>query len=114
MKLLVETTGPFLVYTALPEQSVEADRPGVVTPTSFINRAMADGRLTMLAQLADTATDADFLETWVSADGDRTLAVESYISQHPYDDAAKQVDVAKAADATTKPRGGRSKKEVEA
>ena len=88
MKLLVETTGPFMVYLPAVEQIVEADRPGVVTPSAFMNIASTDGRLRVLHQLADTASDAEFLETLQDSKGDKKLAVEAYASMHPYDDVA--------------------------
>jgi hypothetical protein len=63
MKLIVETTGGFQVYNpGAFEQFARADRPCVVQQTQFINTHIGNGRLNVLHQVADTATDEELVE----------------------------------------------------
>lgn len=56
MKLLVETTGDFMLHDTIGRQQVEAFRPCVVNGTSFIE-SHRGGKLKILEQLAEDASD---------------------------------------------------------
>lgn len=81
-KIIVKTTGPFLYMDSNVEQTVEAHRPTVVSPTSFIDDKVREKKITVLSEgLPDTANDEDFLKTYVASDRNEKLAVKAYIAE---------------------------------
>lgn len=79
MKYLVETSGPFMLIDISVEAEIQADRPTIVAPTSFLMAAASRGQLRILRNdLPDEADDVEFSAFW-SADTD--LAVEAYLSK---------------------------------
>lgn len=101
MKLIAETTGPFQLYAYSPEQFVQAHRPSVVRSTAFINQHMAAKRCLVLAQVNDEATDEEFARYLAEAQGDKDLAIQSFVSAFPVD--------AKAEAEVEAPKKGRRK-----
>jgi hypothetical protein len=81
MKVLVETTGDFMLMDTTGGQYVAPDRPSVVTNTSFIGGRVIQEFLTILGKVTDDATDEQFLEYFVESKGDSNLAVESFLSK---------------------------------
>lgn len=57
MKLLVQTKGNYALHDLIGRQTVQAYRPCVVTNNAFIEAHRA-GKLEILEELADEATDA--------------------------------------------------------
>ena len=81
MKLLAETTGPFGLIDLATGHTLNANRPSVVTRTGFVDARIALGQIVKVADVPDEATDDDFEGYWISCDGDRELAVASYLSK---------------------------------
>lgn len=88
MKLVVKTTGQFQVYSVAPEQFVKAGRPTVVRPSAFIQSNIGAGRLVVLGQVTDAATDLE-LQAMIKENG-ADLAVASFLSMHAIDPDAPQ------------------------
>lgn len=82
MKLLVETTGQFMLIVPGSRDEISAHRPSVVSPSSFVNQRAAVGQLSTLGQVADEATDAEFGRYWHDS-GDRDLAISSFLEAFP-------------------------------
>jgi len=80
MKLLLETTGDFMLMDRSQDISIEADRPAVVSNTPFIEARLGMGNLRVLGQLNDEATDEEFKQYLRDCVGDVALAVESFLS----------------------------------
>jgi hypothetical protein len=78
MKLLVETTGDFQIYSGAPEQWARYNRPSVVKNTNFIQIQIANKNLTILHELPEEASDDDFAKALIACKGDKALAVASY------------------------------------
>lgn len=83
MKLIVESVDDRQVYVPEPDQWVHSDRPSVIFPSIFMDGFIGKGAVKILAQVADTASDADFVDAWKSAKGDKALAVAAYAAEHP-------------------------------
>jgi hypothetical protein len=77
--LLVETLGRFMLLD--PNNLVEIRSKGytVVPFTNFVD-AMRGDRLTVIAELKDTATDAEWRNYVTESDGDLELAKASFLS----------------------------------
>lgn len=78
MKVLCETTGQFGLHH--DGQSIEANRPAVIDMTEFFGARAAIGQIRTLGTLRDEATNKEWLQYWKESDGDRELAVESFLS----------------------------------
>lgn len=81
MKMLAETTGDFMLLDLGANQSMDAFRPSVVARSAFIDARIALSQIVKISDVPDDATDAEFAEYWDSADGDKELAVSSYLSK---------------------------------
>lgn len=82
MKVLIETTGEFMLVDPHVRFEIPADRPSVAQPTPFIHDRAARGQIRILAtDLPANTTDEDFLGFWMESDGEQELAVASYLSQ---------------------------------
>lgn len=78
-KLLVETTGSFMLMDSRNGQEIPADRPAIVKSTSFIAARAATTQLNVLAtDLPAGVTDRDFLEYW---NEDSEIAVDAFLSK---------------------------------
>ena len=91
MKLIVETVDDTQVHTPQVDQWVHSDRPSIIFPSIFMDSFIGKGVVKILAQVADTASDADFVDCWKSAKGDKALAIASYVSEHPVLDEGAEV-----------------------
>ena len=81
MKLLVETTGNFLLINPLNGQEIHYNRPTVVEPSGFITNHIGILNIRVLSnELPDEATDAEFA-VWFAECGDKDLAVSSFIAK---------------------------------
>lgn len=83
MKLLVETTGPFmLVDYGHGAVEIQAHRPSVVENSSFVNARTLVGQIRLISQVKDEATDAEFEKFLKDSDGKMDLAVDSFLAQY--------------------------------
>lgn len=81
MKLLVETTGQFMLVDAITGDILEAHRPSVVRSTSFITARATIGQVGVIHnQLPEEASDEEFAKFWRDSGGDKDLAVDSYLA----------------------------------
>lgn len=79
-KLIVKTTGNFMLIDPANRAEIDADRPTVVDRTTFVGARAALGQLEVLAtDVRDDATDAEFLEYFKACDGNETLAVAAFV-----------------------------------
>lgn len=90
MKLLLETTGQFMLSHHGDE--VQAERPSVVSNTNFFNHRIALGQVKILGKLTDDASDQEFLKYVVDSDWDLPLAVDSFLSKFGVVDVTTKVD----------------------
>lgn len=94
MKLIVETVGPVQFHSFGPDQFARHDRPSVVSESNFMSLHIHNGEIKILAQVADTASDKDFLDQWKECGDDPELAISNYVSQHPLNGVAPEEAVA--------------------
>ena len=82
MKLLVETTGPFMKVLVNPRQEIEHNRPTVVESSGALDGMIALGDIkVLLGQLHHSATDAEWL-TWLQeCDDNVELAIASFLAE---------------------------------
>lgn len=81
MKMIVESTGDFMLMDVITGAVVEPDRPAVVPEGAFVANQVAIGQLRILhTGLSDDATDAEFAG-WLAAAEDRDLAIASFASK---------------------------------
>ena len=80
MKILVETTGEFMLIDREQRLSIEAHRPAVSERTQFINVQLGYRALHVLGDLKDEATDEEFQKYVAESDGDTELAVASFLA----------------------------------
>ena len=77
-KLLVQTTGEFqLVDFGNDAFVLPSHRPAVTRSTSFVQANVSMGRLRVLAELPDAATDEAFEDTLANS-RDTDMAVEAF------------------------------------
>lgn len=82
MKVLIETRGSFMLVDPYTGDQVRPHRPHVVTHTPFIETRIANKQLRLVnAEITDEATDEEFATFWAEAEGDRELAVESFVAK---------------------------------
>lgn len=80
-KILVETSGSFMLLDPYNGQEVQHNRPSVVVVTGFIEVKIAQGDLKVLSpELREEATDAEFAKYWKDSDRKAELAVASFVS----------------------------------
>jgi hypothetical protein len=80
-KILVETTGDFMLMDGTTGCDIEAHRPTVVTQSGFTHVRIAISQLRVLAKLKPEATDVELQKYIAEAKGDMELAVESFKSK---------------------------------
>lgn len=80
MKLLVETTGDFMLVDYGQGVDIESHRPSVVVSTSFVQSNIALGRLKVLGEVTDKATNADLLET-IAGSKNLSVATEAFLAE---------------------------------
>lgn len=90
MKLIVETKGASQVFATGTDNHARHDRPSVVNKTHLMMTKVGSGELIVLGQVNDDATDAEFVNSLASAKGDRDLAVQSFMSEYPAEEAAAE------------------------
>lgn len=124
MKLMMQTTGEFMLLCPYSGQIIEPGRPHVVTPTEFFQDRIARGQLRVVGrELPDEATDKDFAAWWQESP---ETAVEGYPTSFEGLDQAARVNtnavqtsgIAKAtpeekAEKLLQPKKGRKKKAAE-
>lgn len=109
MKLLAETTGPFMLIDSALNQEIPANRPAVITSSAFTNRFAATNQLRIIvSDLPDEASDKDFAKFWAECEGDHDLAVESFTSQ--FTDQAPEPEPKDETKPAPKRRTSRKKK----
>ncbi|WP_454287254.1 hypothetical protein [Rhizobium arsenicireducens] len=92
MKMLLETTGEFMLMDLSVGQTLVSHRPSVATRTPFIDARIALNQIVKLADLNDEATDEDFEEYWLSSE-DRVLAIASFAETYGPVTATKVTEV---------------------
>lgn len=103
MKMLVETTGPFMLVDPTTNIKINAFRPSVVKMSSFFQARVAMKQVNVvISALVDEATDEDFVKVWQK---DKKTAVETFNSRF----AVKKEVVAPAPNMDAKAAGGASK-----
>lgn len=80
MKQIVQTTGDFQLYLPYPEHYAHAHRPSVVATSTFFEQHAAAGRIQVLGQVSDEATDEELVKYLEESKGDVELAVASFIA----------------------------------
>lgn len=79
MKLIVETTGEFMLMDPMSMNEVPPDRPAVFAPGAFVQQQMGLGQLRVLASdLPDEANDAEWAAWLHECEGNVPFAIESY------------------------------------
>ena len=89
MKQIIETTGSFQLYLPAPGFFAQAHRPSVVHIAAFFEQHAAAGRIRVLGQVNDDATDEEFVKYVEDPKGDMDLAVAAFISAFPAEPAKK-------------------------
>lgn len=82
MKQIVETTGNFMLIEPHTRETVEPNRPCVVSKTKFFSERMGVGELKYLCDVPDTVTDLDFAKVFKEQNGDAEAAVNEFRSKH--------------------------------
>ena len=80
MKILCETTGSFSLLDSHQGVYIEPGRPAIVEMSEFINQRTMLGQLRKVGDVPDTASDAEFAKYWHDSEGNKDLAVSSYLS----------------------------------
>ncbi len=80
MKLLAETTGEFMLVDSSSGESIPSSRPAVITVSQFYNSRIALNQVVKVSDVPDEASDEEFQKFWEDSDGDRDLAVASFLS----------------------------------
>lgn len=89
MKLLVSTTGPFMLIDAQTSDELQHNRPSVVRISNFIQMRSGLGQIKMHCnEVPDELTDKDFLKFWEESGKDEELAIQSFLASF----APKQVE----------------------
>jgi hypothetical protein len=104
MRYIAETTGSFSLLDMMGTtvQEMKSWRPSIVENTPFVQQRIALGQLTVLAELPDEASDADFASYWKESTA-REQAIEAYKSKF-------SPEAESNTNTSTKRRGGRPKK----
>lgn len=85
-KLLVETTGSFMLLVPNGGQVIDETRPTVVARDSFVQRQIAQSRLQIVCELPAEADDQDLLKLW---NEDAETAVEVFRARFTKDPEPK-------------------------
>lgn len=114
MKILCETTGAFqLVDFEMGGAVIRSHRPCVVSQSHFVSAHAAAGRIRVLGNVNDEATDAEFAKYVKESDGDLQLAIESFMASFALDTPSAK-DKAPGAEEVKdeKPRGRRKNQQA--
>jgi len=82
VKLIVETNGPFQLVIDGLDGFAHHERPSVVRQAHLFSQNAADGKLTVLGQVPDEASDLDFAGKYtdlLESEGDKLKAIAAYI-----------------------------------
>lgn len=80
-KIIVKTTGDFMLMSPADRFEIEPGRPYVVPQCTFIDTFAALGRVSVLkTDLPDSATDKDWEGFWTESEGNLDLAIDSFMS----------------------------------
>lgn len=85
MKILVSTTGAFQLVHSEQHELVRAHGDTVIEKSQWAQEKVSIGQLLVSAQLNDEASDAEWLKTLEESDGDRNLALASFLDRFPVD-----------------------------
>lgn len=85
MKILVSTTGSFQLVHSEQHELVRAHGDTVIEKSQWAQGRVSIGQLLVSAQLNDEASDAEWLKTLAESDGDRDLALASFLDRYPAD-----------------------------
>lgn len=78
-KILLNTTGEFMLYDVANGDMVEHFRPYLVTPSNFFHQRLSLGQLKVVADgFPSEANDADWAKVLAASEGDVELAVAAY------------------------------------
>ncbi len=81
MQNLVETTGEFMLVDPGTGNEIAHNRPSVCGATHFVASRVALGQVTVLSnQIPNDLTDKDFAKFWSESNGDKDLAVQSFLA----------------------------------
>lgn len=61
--------------------SIHAGRPSIVKRSGFVDARIALNQVVKVADVPDEADDDDFLTFWMDSEGDRELAIASFLSK---------------------------------
>lgn len=107
MKILCETTGPFQIVDFDNGGAViRSHRPSVAVNSHLISSRAAIGQITVLGNVNDEATDDEFAVYWKETEGDKKLAVASFLEAYAVTDEPATVVTTEAP----KPRKGKNAK----
>lgn len=80
-----------MLHDLATNQSLQAVRPSVISRSSFVDARIALGQIVKVADVSDEASDGEFAAFWRDSDGNRDLAVASFLSKFD-PDASTDVD----------------------
>lgn len=85
MKVLVKTTGQFMLMFPMTREEVPHNRPAVVTNQSGVDQQINAGQIKVLSPnlLPDDASDEEFAGFWAESagsDDQESLAVAAFLS----------------------------------
>ena len=98
-KLIVETTGKFMLVDMMGKQSVEWNRPTLVQSSHFINERCANGQIKVIAEdIPEAGCDEDFAK-FLADSKDVDSAIANYCTTLGAKEEAQVVAVAPKAKA---------------
>lgn len=95
MKLLVETTGAFQLQGDHHGEHIPWNRPAVVYQSNFVTARVSTGAVSVLGQVNDQASDAEFANYLKESDGDMELAVASFLDTFSLEPKAEKPTTAR-------------------
>lgn len=109
-KILVETTGSFMLMNPQTGEEIPNDRPAVVRNSNFVSQRAGVDQIKILAtSLPDEASDQEFQAYWSE---DPEIAVEAFLSQYS-EEASENTDT-QAPDPKPSQRRSTSKSKAKA
>ena len=91
MKLLIETTGPFMLLDPQSGHEIHHNRPTVVPTSNFVQSRTAVNQIKVISnEVPDKFTDEDFKKFWIDCDKDHALAVQSFMSSFAPKESKKE------------------------
>lgn len=93
MKILCETTGAFqLVDFDAASLVIRANRPTVAGNTYFVSSHAAGGRIRVLGNVNDEATDEEFAAYIRDSEGDLQLAIAAFLDAFQVEEVSSKVE----------------------